>query len=137
MNLLKKIHSKTWVLLARLFRLHSKFFDIMYDELYAIYHGFLLTKDMSIINVVCYSLHCINIIKGTSLKYHVYAVLIQDIRDLIEQGNVSVIHILREGNQCADYMLNLVLHQNLSPFVMTLIRQVFLSCKVMQLEPSV
>ena len=33
--------------------------------------------------------------------------LIQDIRDLIAQGNVSVIHTLHEGNQCAEYMVKL------------------------------
>lgn len=50
--------------------------DILYVELYAIYHGLLLAKDMSITNLVCYSdsLHCINIIKGTSLKFHIYAI---------------------------------------------------------------
>jgi len=42
----------------------------------------LLAKDMGIIDLVCYSdsFHGINIIKGPSLKYHVYAVLIQDKR---------------------------------------------------------
>jgi len=42
---------------------------------------------MGITELVCYydSLHDINIIKDPSLKYHVYAVLIQDIKDLIEQ----------------------------------------------------
>jgi len=58
----------------------------MYAELYAFYHVLLLTKDMGITNLFCYydSLHYINIIKDTSLKFHVYAVLIQDIKDLID-----------------------------------------------------
>ena len=36
--------------------------------------------------LVCYSdsLYGINLIKGLSMKYHVYAILIQDIKDLIE-----------------------------------------------------
>jgi len=42
---------------------------------------------MGITELVCYSdsLHGINIIKDPSLKYHMYVVLIQDIKDLIEQ----------------------------------------------------
>jgi len=65
--------------------------------------------------LVCYfgSLHGLNIIKDLSLKYHVYALLIQDIKDLIEQGNVSVIHTLRERNQCVDFMAKLGAFSNL------------------------
>jgi len=70
--------------------------DILYAELFAIYHGLLLTKDMGITALVCYSdsLHCINTIKEPSLRFHVYVILIQDIKYLIEQGNVLVIHTL-------------------------------------------
>ena len=65
--------------------------------------------------LVCYfgSLHGLNIIKDLSLKYHVYALLIQDIKDLIEQGNVSVIHTLHERNQCVDFMAKLGAFSNL------------------------
>jgi len=98
--------------------------DIMYVELYAIFHGLLLTKDMGITNLVCYSdsLHYVNIIKGTSLKFHVYVVFIKDTRDLIEQGNVSIIHtpFVREIN--VTIWLSLVLHKILSSFITTLLR---------------
>ncbi|GAU26946.1 hypothetical protein TSUD_06180 [Trifolium subterraneum] len=56
--------------------------DILLAELFAIYTGFTLAKNMAIDELVCYSdsFHSINLIKGPSIKYHVYAVLIQDIK---------------------------------------------------------
>jgi len=83
--------------------------DILYDELYAIYQGLILAKSLNIIELVCYSdsLHCINLLKGPTSKFHVYAVLIQDVKDLIEQNNVIVSHTLRKGNHCADFMAKL------------------------------
>ncbi|MCH96917.1 S-like ribonuclease, partial [Trifolium medium] len=64
---------------------------------------------MSIDELICYSdsLHCINLIKGLQVKYRIQAVLIQDIKDLISQINVSIYHTLREGNQCADFFAKL------------------------------
>ncbi|MCI35860.1 RNA-directed DNA polymerase (Reverse transcriptase), partial [Trifolium medium] len=52
--------------------------DILYAELYAIYKGLLLAKNMGIDELVCYSdsLHCINLIKGPQVKYNIHAVLI-------------------------------------------------------------
>ncbi|KAK2445291.1 hypothetical protein QL285_016239 [Trifolium repens] len=83
--------------------------DILLVELYAIYKGLLLAKNMSIDELVCYfdSLHCINLIKGPQVKYHIYAVLIQDIKELLSQTNASLHHTLREGNQCADFFAKL------------------------------
>jgi len=80
------------------------FADILYTELYAIYQGLLLAKDMGIIVLVCYfdSLRCINIINGPSMIFVCYTVLIQDIKKMIQQGNITVNHTLREENQCAD-----------------------------------
>jgi len=34
-------------------------------------------------------------------------VLIQDVKDLIEQSNVTICHIFREGDHCADIMAKL------------------------------
>jgi len=70
--------------------------DILYDELYAIYQGLILAKTLDIIELVCYtdSLHCINLLKGLAMRFHVDAVLIQDVKDLIEQSNVIVSHTL-------------------------------------------
>jgi hypothetical protein len=52
----------------------------------SIYKDLLLAKTMDIDEFVyySYSLYGINLIKGLSMKYHVYAILIQDIKDLIE-----------------------------------------------------
>jgi len=77
--------------------------DILYDELFAIYQGLLLAKEKGIVDLVCYydSLLCINIIIGPFMRFHAYAVLIQDIKELMEQINATINHILREGNQCA------------------------------------
>jgi len=42
------------------------------------------------------------------MRFHVYAVLIQDIKELLEQGNVMVkYHTIKEGNQCADFFAKL------------------------------
>jgi len=46
------------------------------------------------------------------MRYHVYAVLIQDVKDLIRQCNVIVCHTLREGNQCANYFTKLGANSN-------------------------
>ncbi|XP_024633938.1 uncharacterized protein [Medicago truncatula] len=83
--------------------------DILYVELYAIYQGLILARNLNIGDLVCYndSLHCINLLKGPILNFHVYAILIQDVKDLMEQNNVIVYHTLKEGNQCADFMAKL------------------------------
>lgn len=76
----------------------------------AIYYGLLPAKEMVVIaDLVCYSdsLHCINLIKGHPIKFHTYAVLIQDIKELIDQINVTICHTLREWNQCADSLAKL------------------------------
>ncbi|MCH94411.1 S-like ribonuclease [Trifolium medium] len=64
---------------------------------------------MSIDELICYSdsLHCVNFIKGPHVKYHIHAVSIQNIKELLSQTNVSLYHTLREGNQCADFFAKL------------------------------
>jgi len=83
--------------------------DILYAELYAIYQGLLLAKDKCIVDLICYfdSLLCINIITGPFFKFHVYAVLVQDIKELMEQVQATISHALREGNHCADFLAKL------------------------------
>jgi len=39
--------------------------------------------------------------------FHVYAVLIQDMKDLIEQSNIIVCHTFIEENQCEDFLSKL------------------------------
>ena len=72
-------------------------YDIMLAELSAIYHGLIVAKDLSYAELDCYfdSLVCINLINGPMEKYHVYAVLIQDIKALLLQSTVTVCHTLK------------------------------------------
>jgi len=79
--------------------------DILLAELSAIYHGLSLARDMHIEELVYYtdSLLCIGLITGLAKNYHIYVALIQDIKDMICLGNVTIVHTLREGHQCADY----------------------------------
>ncbi|XP_024634605.1 uncharacterized protein [Medicago truncatula] len=83
--------------------------DILLAELTALHQGLLMAAAMGIEELACYSdsLLSINLITGRVSNYHVYAVLIQDIKDLLSVHNFSVHHCLREGNQCADYLAKL------------------------------
>jgi len=74
--------------------------DILYAKLFTIYQGLLLAKEKGIVDLVCYSgsLLCINIIIGPLMRFHTYVVLIQDIKELMEQINATINHILRKGN---------------------------------------
>jgi len=88
---------------------------IIYENFYVgisgcyIYQGLSLSKEKGIVDLFCYSdsLLCINIITSPLLKFHAYAVLIQDIKELMEQTQETNSHTLREGNQCADSMVKL------------------------------
>jgi len=86
---------------------HSQ--DIMYAELMALYQGLLLAISMNQVVLACYtdSLITVNLINEVSNHYHVYAVLIQNIKDIIISRNYSLHHSLREGNQHADFMAKL------------------------------
>jgi len=79
--------------------------DILEAELTAILHGLSVAQDMEITELMCYSdsLLSINLVNGNSSRYHVHAVLIQDIKDKLSELNCSLHHTLREGNQCVDY----------------------------------
>jgi hypothetical protein len=83
--------------------------DILVVEFCAIYKSLLLTRYMSIDELVCYSdfLQCINFIKSLKVKYHIHIVLIQYIKESLSQSNVYLHHTLREGNQCADFFTKL------------------------------
>jgi ribonuclease HI len=74
--------------------------DILLAELFAIYHGIITAKVLGYTEFACYSdsLVCINLINGPIEMYHIYVVLIQDIKHLLHQINVTVSHTLREGN---------------------------------------
>jgi len=80
--------------------------NILQAELTTIFHGLSMVKEMGIAELVCYSdsLLCINLIVGNSLRSHVHAVHIQDIKVLLSQANYAIFHTLREDNQCADLL---------------------------------
>lgn len=83
--------------------------DILQAELTAIYHGLSMARNMGFTDLKCYSdslLAVSTIMKATS-NYHVYAVLIHEIKALLLQTNASLHHTLREGNQCADFLAKL------------------------------
>jgi len=82
---------------------------VLLAELTAILKGLRLAMEMGLENLVCYSNSqlSVNLITGDASKYHAYAVLVQDIKDVIASRNFVIQHTLREGNQCADYMAKL------------------------------
>jgi hypothetical protein len=64
---------------------------------------------MYIDELICYSdsLYRVNLIKCPQVKYHIHAVLIEDIKELLSHTDVSLYHTLTEGNQCADLFVKL------------------------------
>ncbi|XP_024626699.1 uncharacterized protein [Medicago truncatula] len=76
----------------------STSFDILFAELTAIHRGILLAIDSDIDEML--------LTEHASI-YHTYAVLIQDIKDLLSSRNFTVHHCLREGNHCADFLAKL------------------------------
>ncbi|XP_024630825.2 uncharacterized protein [Medicago truncatula] len=88
--------------------------DILFAELTAIHRGLLLAVELGIEELVCYSdsLLSISLITGHASNLHVYAVLIQDIKDLLSSRSFTIHHCLREGNQCTDYMAKIGANSN-------------------------
>jgi ribonuclease HI len=86
---------------------HTK--DILLAELTAIYHGLKMAIEIGLDNLKCYSdsLTSVKLIQEHMPRFHIYAVLVQNIKDLLVANNFSVHHTLREGNQAADFMANL------------------------------
>jgi len=79
--------------------------DILFAELSALYPGIVIAIDMNYEEVACYSdsLLTVNLIKEDLNHFHVYAVLIQNIKDLLGSRSFTLQHSLREGNQCANF----------------------------------
>jgi len=88
--------------------------DILFAELTTIHKGMLLAVEKGIDVMVCYSysLLSVKLLTDSNSYYHAYAVLIQDIKDLLSSRNYSIHHCLREGNQCADFMAKLGANSN-------------------------
>ncbi|XP_024634474.2 uncharacterized protein [Medicago truncatula] len=83
--------------------------DILFAELTAIHKGLLMAAENGIEEMICYtdSLLSVKLLTNSSSRFHAYAVLIQDIQDLLLSTNFSIQHCHREGNQCADFMAKL------------------------------
>lgn len=86
---------------------HVGISDVLKAELLGIYNGLKLAWDRGYRHLTCYtdSLIAKNLIVEHSDTYHIYATIIQDIRDLLDlPWRTELLHILREGNQCADHL---------------------------------
>jgi len=62
---------------------------------------------MNFQEVFCYtdSLHCVQILKELTPRFHKYATLTKEIKDLLNlDWLASIDHTLREGNSCADFL---------------------------------
>lgn len=83
--------------------------DILLAELTAIQHGLHMAIELNMNDLSCYSdsLLAVNLIMNDTPRFHIYAVLIQNIKDLLVARNISLHHTLREGNQCANYFAKL------------------------------
>lgn len=88
--------------------------DILFAELSAIHRDLLLAVESDYEEMVCYSdsMLSIKVVTEQDSNFHVYAVLIQDIKDLLSSRNFSIHRCLREGNQCADYLAKLGANSN-------------------------
>jgi len=106
--------------------------DILLAELTAIHQGLNLAIDLNVSDLMCYSdsLLVVHLIRNDTSRFHIYAVLIQNIKDLLVNRNISLHHTLREGNQCADFFAklgatsdsHLVVHQSPPADLLSLLR---------------
>jgi ribonuclease HI len=83
--------------------------DILFEELTTLYQGLKKAIILNFEDLVCYSdsLLVVNLIIGDTSQCHAYALIIQDIKDILFSRNYSLHLTLREGNQCADFMAKL------------------------------
>jgi len=82
---------------------HSQ--DILFAELTALYHGLRLAISFNCDELTFYSdsLLAVNLIKDDLNHFHLFDVLIQNIKDIMVSRNFNLHHSLREGNQCGFY----------------------------------
>ena len=90
--------------------------SILFIELMGIKMGLIQTWAMGISTLVCESdsLEAVKLVCSTEVPvYHQYATLIADIKSLISRDwNVSISHVFRETNACADMLTHLGVDQN-------------------------
>ncbi|XP_057449021.1 uncharacterized protein LOC130740433 [Lotus japonicus] len=76
-------------------------------ELLAMWHGLNLVWDRGFRQVICQSdsTEALALVLGVPPPRHRYAALIWSIKDLLSrEWEVSMTHMLREGNSCADFL---------------------------------
>ncbi|KAF7824839.1 ribonuclease H [Senna tora] len=86
------------------------FNKILYAELLAIKYGLELAWERQCPKVICESdsTDAIQLVEWAKIEVHMYGSLIGEIRELLERNwEARLIHTLREGNQCADYLAKL------------------------------
>lgn len=85
--------------------------DALFAELFGVYHGLMLVINNSIQQIICetYSLEVFRLLQDLDHSHmHVYASLLVKIFGLKEHiCNISLQHVLREGNHCADFLAKL------------------------------
>lgn len=80
--------------------------NILLAELKAILHGIQLAWDMGYCNIICESdsQEAIRLILHDGGPFHRYGAVIHNVRSLLEKDwDVSLVHVLREANFCADF----------------------------------
>jgi ribonuclease HI len=83
---------------------------ILHAELMTIYKGLLLAWERDIKELWCYSdsRNAITLIIESVDEWHHYAAIINNIKDNMNRDwQVSLLHTLREGNTCADFLAKL------------------------------
>ncbi|MCH85317.1 ribonuclease H protein, partial [Trifolium medium] len=96
-----------WV---RAFAGNIGFSNILHAELLTMYHGLNLAWELDIKDMICYSdsKTAINLIEKPINEWHHFAAILHNIKDLLAMDwRVTVVHTLREGNACADYLAKL------------------------------
>jgi ribonuclease HI len=94
------------------------FSNILHAELLAVYHGLVLAWGLEIKELWCYtdSRIATKLIIDSVNDWHQYATIIHNIKNLLARDwRVKVVHTLRKGNACVDYLAKLGAH-NLVPY---------------------
>ncbi|GAU41397.1 hypothetical protein TSUD_244820 [Trifolium subterraneum] len=80
--------------------------NILHVELMAILKGLLLTRELNIRDLWCYSDSTTTIKLITDLVdvWHHYAAILHNIKDILSRDWHSILHTFHEGNACTDYL---------------------------------
>ena len=83
------------------------FSNIMHAKFLAVYHGLRMAWEFGMSELVCYSdsKTAIKLIKKPVKEWHHYVAILYNIQELLSRDwQVELVHTLREGNVCADYL---------------------------------